>query len=315
MTGYVIRRVLQAIPVLWVVVVIVFLLLRLSPGDPATAMLGNIPGVTKEIVEQMRSELGIDRPLIVQYFHWQIDLFKGDFGQSYYNQKPVTTLLAERLPKSIELAIVSLLIALPVSFGAGILAAVKRGTWIDHFCTAFVTAGIAIPGFWLAIMLVLLFSVKLHWVPSSGFVPFLDDPLGHLRLLILPASTLAILIAAPSMRFLRSSMLEVMGEDYIRTARAKGLRQRIIINRHAVKNALIPTVTFIGLQFGGLLAGSILIEWVFGWTGIGWLIVNGIHAQDYLVVQGGVIVMAFFFVFVNLCVDILYAFLDPRIRY
>ena len=315
MLTYIIRRVLQAIPVLWVVVIIVFLLLRLSPGDPATAMLGNIPGVTKEIIDQVRSELGVDKPLVVQYVNWQIDLFKGDFGQSYYNKVPVTTLIAQRLPKSMELAVVALAIALPFSLGAGILAAVKRGTWIDHAATAFVTAGIAIPGFWLAIMLVLLFSVQLKWLPSSGYVSFFDDPVGHIRILILPALTLAILVAAPSMRFLRSSMIEVLNEDYIRTARAKGLAQRIVVNRHAVKNALIPTVTFVGLQFASLLAGTILIEWVFGWTGIGWLIVNAIHSQDYLVVQGGVIVMAFFFVAVNLGVDILYAVLDPRIRY
>ena len=315
MLTFIIRRVLQAIPVLWVVVIIVFLLLRLSPGDPATAMLGNIPGVTKEIIDQVRSELGVDKPLVVQYVNWQIDLFKGDFGQSYYNQVPVTTLIAQRLPKSMELAVVALAIALPFSLGAGILAAVKRGTWIDHAATAFVTAGIAIPGFWLAIMLVLLFSVHLKWLPSSGYVSFFDDPVGHIRILILPAVTLAILVAAPSMRFLRSSMIEVLNEDYIRTARAKGLAQRIVVNRHAVKNALIPTVTFVGLQFASLLAGTILIEWVFGWTGIGWLIVNAIHSQDYLVVQGGVIVMAFFFVAVNLGVDILYALLDPRIRY
>ena len=315
MLTFIIRRVLQAIPVLWVVVIIVFLLLRLSPGDPATAMLGNIPGVTKEIIDQVRSELGVDKPLVVQYVNWQIDLFKGDFGQSYYNQVPVTTLIAQRLPKSMELAVVALAIALPFSLGAGILAAVKRGTWIDHAATAFVTAGIAIPGFWLAIMLVLLFSVHLKWLPSSGYVSFFDDPVGHIRILILPAVTLAILVAAPSMRFLRSSMIEVLNEDYIRTARAKGLAQRIVVNRHAVKNALIPTVTFVGLQVASLLAGTILIEWVFGWTGIGWLIVNAIHSQDYLVVQGGVIVMAFFFVAVNLGVDILYAVLDPRIRY
>jgi len=315
MLTYIIRRVLQAIPVLWVVVIIVFLLLRLSPGDPATAMLGNIPGVTKEIIDQVRSELGVDKPLVVQYVNWQIDLFKGDFGQSYYNKVSVTTLIAQRLPKSMELAVVALAIALPFSLGAGILAAVKRGTWIDHAATAFVTAGIAIPGFWLAIMLVLLFSVHLKWLPSSGYVSFFDDPVGHIRILILPAVTLAILVAAPSMRFLRSSMIEVLNEDYIRTARAKGLAQRIVVNRHAVKNALIPTVTFVGLQFASLLAGTILIEWVFGWTGIGWLIVNAIHSQDYLVVQGGVIVMAFFFVAVNLGVDILYAVLDPRIRY
>ncbi len=315
MLTYIIRRVLQAIPVLWVVIIIVFLLLRLSPGDPATAMLGNIPGVTKEIIDQVRSELGVDKPLVVQYVNWQIDLFRGDFGQSYYNKVPVTTLIAQRLPKSMELAVVALAIALPFSLGAGILAAVKRGTWIDHAATAFVTAGIAIPGFWLAIMLVLLFSVQLKWLPSSGYVSFFDDPIGHIRILILPALTLAILVAAPSMRFLRSSMIEVLNEDYIRTARAKGLAQRIVVTRHAVKNALIPTVTFVGLQFASLLAGTILIEWVFGWTGIGWLIVNAIHSQDYLVVQGGVIVMASFFVAVNLGVDILYAVLDPRIRY
>ena len=315
MTAYIIRRILQAIPVLWIVVVIVFLLLRLSPGDPATSMLGTIAGVTPEIYEQVRRELGVDKPLIVQYGRWQWAMFKGDLGSSYYNKIPVTTILLQRLPKSVELAVLSLLVALPFSLGAGILSAVKRGTWIDHLSTAFVTTGIAIPGFWLAIMLVILFAVKLQWLPASGYISFAEDPLGHIRILILPVTTLAILVAAPSMRFLRSSMLEVFGEDYIRTARAKGLGEGIVIYRHALKNALIPTVTFIGLQFATLLAGTILIEWVFGWTGIGWLIVNAIHAQDYQVVQGGVLMMAAFFVGVNLAVDVIYAFLDPRIRY
>ena len=315
MKAYIVRRILQAIPVLFLVSLIVFLMLRTMPGDPVVLILGNVMGTTEEQLDQVRRELGLDRALHVQFFSWVWNLLQGDMGQSYQSRVEVSTILFERLPRSVELAGVALALSLPVSLVAGVLAAVKRGTWIDQAATTFVTAGIAIPGFWLAIMLVLLFSVKLAWLPSNGYVSFLDDPIGHLRLLVLPAATLAIVVAAPSMRFLRSGMLEVLEQDYIRTARAKGLTESTVIYRHALKNALIPALTFVGLQFGFLLAGSILIEWVFGWTGIGWTVVSAIHAQDFLLVQSGILLMAAFFVVVNLGVDVLYAFLDPRIRY
>ena len=315
MTAYTIRRLLQVFPVLFVVLAVVFLLLRLAPADPAAAMLGIEGTQNPEAYQEIRKELGLDKPLIVQFGVWFADLLQGDLGRSYFSETKVTSLIKQRLPKSMELAFVSLLLALPVSLTAGVLAAIYRGTWIDHVSTAFVTIGIAIPGFWLALMLVILFSIKLDWLPSSGYVPFFDDPIGHIKILIMPAGTLAVLVAAPSMRFLRASMLEVLRQDYIRTAHAKGLAQRLVVSRHALKNAMIPTVTFVGLQFANLLAGTILMEFVFGWTGLGWMIVTAIHSADFLVVQGGVMVMAIFFVVVNLVVDLTYAVLDPRIRY
>jgi peptide/nickel transport system permease protein len=218
------------------------------------------------------------------------------------------------LPASLELALAATLLALAISIPAGILSALRRGSWIDHLTTTFVTAGIAMPGFWLAMLIVLIFAVHLNWLPPSGYVSFDEDPAENLRLLILPASTLAILVAAPTMRFLRSSMLNVLSEDYVRTARAKGLVERTVVYRHALRNALIPTVTWIGLQFAYLVGGSVMIEWVFGWPGIGWFALKAVLSRDYVVVQSTVITIAAIFVLVNLAVDLLYAVLDPRVR-
>ena len=320
MAAYIARRLFQVIPTLLIVGSVTFLAMQLAPGDPAELFVtGHLQSNTAEEGEgtlaAVKKRFGIDKPAIVQYGYWLRNIFKGDLGESFINKVPVTTLVKQRLPKSIELTLVAFALALPVSLTAGVLAAVYRGSWIDSAVTGFVTMGIAVPPFWLGILLVLLFSVKLEWLPSSGYVPFFEDPIGHIKILIMPALTLAILMAAPSMRFLRSSMLEVMNNDYIRTAHAKGLRTRVVVTRHAMKNAMIPTVTFVGLQFASLLAGTILVEWVFGWTGVGFMIVRAILTQDYQVVQAGVMLVAAFFVFVNLAVDILYAFLDPRIRY
>jgi peptide/nickel transport system permease protein len=262
----------------------------------------------------VRAEMGLDQPLHRQYLSWLGDLVRGDFGHSYISQASVGSLLARRLPASLELALAATVLALLVSVPAGVLSAVKRGSWIDSLTTTFVTAGIAMPGFWLAMLIVLLFAVTLRWLPPSGYVSFRDDPAENLRLLILPATTLAILVAAPTMRFLRSSMLSVLGEDYVRTARSKGLLERAVIYRHALRNALIPAVTWIGLQFASLVGGSVMIEWVFGWPGIGWFAVKAVLSRDYVVVQSTVVTIAAIFVLVNLIVDLVYAALDPRVR-
>jgi len=314
MRNYIIRRLFQTIPVLFFVSSIVFLTLHLS-GDPVKIMFARTPGFTQEMIENARSNLGLDQPLYVQYFTWISGVLQGDFGFSYLNKMPVSTILMQRLPASIELAVVSLFLAILVAIPGGIVTALKRGTVIDHVVTAIVTAGIAFPGFWLGILVVLLFAVRLNWLPSNGYVEFARDPIGNLRFLILPALTMTIILAAPIMRFLRSSMLDVMGEDYILVARAKGLRERTVIYLHALKNALIPTITVIGMQFGTMIGGMVMIEWVFAWRGIGWLIVTSILKRDYMVVMGGVLVVATIFVLVNLVVDILYGVLDPRIRY
>jgi len=267
------------------------------------------------MIDSLREDLGLQRPLIVQYLDWQWGVIRGDLGYSYLNGFSVATLIGQRLPKSIELAVVALAVGLPIAMVSGILAAVFRGSWIDNVVTAFVTAGISMPSFWLAIMLIIVFGVNLGWLPSSGYVPLFEDPVQHLKLITLPTITLAVLVAAPAMRFLRANLIEVLEQDYVRTARAKGLAENIVIIRHALKNALIPTVTFIGVQSGHLLAGTVVIEFVFGWTGLGWFTVFAIQSSDFLIVQGTVLVYAALFMGINIAVDIIYAYLDPRIRY
>jgi peptide/nickel transport system permease protein len=312
---YILRRLLHAVPVLFFVSVIVFLVLHLSPGDPAVQMYGAQPGVTKDMIEAARHQMGLDKPWIEQYLFWIGNLLRGDMGESYVNHLPVSTVVGQKLPASIELAVASLALAVLVAVPGGIIAAVKHGSRIESLLTAFITLGIAIPSFWLGIIMVLVFAVALGLVPPSGYVAIEENPGQNLRFLILPATTMAILVAAPIMRFLRSSMLDVLNDDYIRTAHAKGLTTRGVVVRHALKNALIPTVTVLGLQFAGLVGSAVMVEWIFGWPGIGWLAINAIFQRDYLLVQGTLVIVAATFVLVNLVVDLLYAAIDPRIRY
>jgi len=301
--------------VLFFVSVIVFLVLHLSPGDPAVQMYGAQPGVTKDMIEAARREMGLDKPWVEQYLFWVTNLLRGDMGKSYVNHLPVSAVLGQKLPASIELALAALLLAVLVAVPGGIISAVKHGSRIESFLTAFITLGIAIPSFWLGIIMVLLFAVTLGLFPPSGHIPIEQDLGGNLRFLALPAVTMAILLAAPIMRFLRSSMLDILSEDYVRTAHAKGLTNRMVVVRHALKNALIPTVTVLGLQFAGLVGSAVMVEWVFGWPGVGWLAINAIFQRDYILVQSTLVVVAAMFVLVNLVVDLLYAVIDPRIRY
>ena len=314
MAQFIVNRLLQAIPVFLIIGVITFVLMRIPAGDPVTFLAAENPQMTNEMIDSLREDLGLHRPLVVQYLDWQWGVLLGDLGYSYLNSFPVLTLIGQRLPKSIELAVVALALGLPVALVSGVLAAVFRGSWIDNIVTAVVTAGISIPSFWLAIMLIIVFAVELRWVPATGYVPLFEDPVRHLQLIALPAVTLAVVVAAPAMRFLRASLIEVLEQDYVRTARAKGLAESVVINRHSLKNAMIPTVTFIGLQSGHLLAGTVVIEFVFGWTGLGWFTVEAIQSSDFLIVQGNVLVYAALFMGINIVVDILYAYLDPRIR-
>jgi peptide/nickel transport system permease protein len=316
MQTYVIRRLLQGVPVLFVVSLIVFGLMQLVPGDPVLTKFGAQPGVTAEMIEEMRRQWGLDRPAHVQYLVWLGNILRGDLGLSFtYVHYPVSDLILQKLPATLELTVASLFVALIVAIPAGILSAVKPNSWMDYFVSLFVTMGMAIPGFWLGIMLILVFAVQLKWLPASGYVPINENPSQNLKHLILPAVTLSILLMAPVMRFMRSSMLEVIREDYVRTARAKGLAEIAVIRSHVLKNALIPTITVVGLQFAGLLGGVVVIEWVFAWPGIGWLAVQAIFQRDYTVVQSTVLLVATSFVLINLIVDVLYAVVDPRIHY
>ena len=313
MTTYIIRRLIHLIPVLFGVSLAVFLLLRLTPGDPATAILG--VQATPNEVARIRHALGLDRPWWVQYSIWLGNVLQGDLGVSYQNKRPVSLLIAQRLPATVELALASLLIAAIFGISTGILSALKRYTTADYVFTFLALFGISMPGFWFAILLILVFSLYLGWFPASGYAPLKAGLGAHLSHLVLPAIALGLFNTGALMRFTRSSMLEVISQDYIRTARAKGLLEGAVVYRHALKNALIPTLTVLGLQVGFLMAGAVIIEQVFAWPGIGWLTLTAINQRDYPVVMGVVLIIALVFVLSNLVVDLLYTWADPRIRF
>jgi peptide/nickel transport system permease protein len=313
---YVLRRILQGIPVLFVVSLIVFLALNLLPGDPVMARQGTMvgPGYA-EIVAELREQMGLDRPIHERYVRWLGGALRGDLGVSYITQQPVLELIAQKLPATIELTVVAFMLALALAVPAAILAVVKHGSWFDWAVTGFVTAGMSIPSFWLGIMLMLLFSVRLGWLPAVGYEPFFKEPAANLQHIILPAATLGLIVAAPIMRFLRSSLLEVIRQDFVTVARAKGIAEAGVMLRHVVRNALLPLVTFVGLQFGALISGAVIIEWIFAWPGMGWLTVDAVFNRDYSVVQGTVTLAACGFVVINIVIDLLYASLDPRVKH
>jgi ABC-type dipeptide/oligopeptide/nickel transport system permease component len=301
----VIRRLLLAVPVLIGVSILVFAIIRFIPGDPARAIAG--VHASPEYIEQVRRELLLDEGLHVQYFVYMSNLLRGDLGRSTFTRRPVTVELSERFPNTLVLAASAMFVASILGLSAGIISATKRYSLFDNFSMLAALIGVAAPVFWLGVMFQLFFSVNLGWLPSGG--------IGTWKHLVLPALTLGLATAALIARITRSSMLEVLGQDYITTARSKGLVERIVIYKHALKNALIPVVTVMGLQFGTLLGGAVLTETVFSWPGIGRLMVDSILARDYPVVQGAVLLLAVFFVMINLVVDVIYAFLDPRISY
>jgi peptide/nickel transport system permease protein len=264
----------------------------------------------------VRRELGLDQPIPVQYAFWLRDVARGNSGVSWRSKQPALSLIARRIPATVTLTVAATVVALAVALPLGILSGTRPYSWLDNLCTVFSLFGVAMPSFWLGLMLILLFSVSLGWLPPTGWVPPNEGSPGEsLKYLIMPAVTLGVGFAAPLTRFLRSGMLDVMSLDYMRTARAKGLYGRLLIMRHALKNALLPVVTVFGLFFGGLLGGAVLTESVFSWPGLGRLLVDSIEVRDYGVVQGVVLFVTLMFAFVNLLVDLSYAYLDPRIRF
>ena len=305
MYQYILRRLLLTIPVVLGVSIIVFLIIRMLPGDPARALAG--VQATPEFIEQTRERYGLDQPLHVQYARFMSGLFRGDLGTSTFSRRPVVTEIAERLPRTLVLAVTALAIATVVGVVAGIVSATKRNSIFDNASMFIALVGVAAPVFWMALMLQLLFSVQLGWLPATG--------MGSPAHLVLPAFTLGTSSAALMARITRSSMLDVLKQDFVTTARAKGLREQIVVNKHALKNAMIPVVTVLGLQFGILLGGAVLTETVFAWPGVGRLLVDAILRRDYPVVQGTVMLLSLLFVLINLAVDVIYAVLDPRIRY
>lgn len=313
MTGYVVRRVVQALGVLLGVSVLVFLIIHLVPGDPVRLALGT--RFDPETYAALRERAGLDQPLVVQYVEWLGGALSGDLGVSFRSGRPVTAMILERLPATLSLAVGAIVVALAMAFTLGTIAALRQGSWIDHVATAISQFGISIPDFWMGILLILLFSLQLDLLPPSGYVSPLESPSRFLLHLVMPAVTVGVVSGSILTRFVRSSVLEALGEDYTRTARSKGLRERTVLVGHILRNALIPTITVTGLQLAYLLSGVVVIEVVFAWQGLGLLAYDAVLARDYPVLQGAVLLFALFFLLINLVVDLLYSYVDPRIRY
>jgi peptide/nickel transport system permease protein len=312
MWGYAARRLFQLIPVILLSSFLVFILLHLVPGDPAETVAG--PDAAPEVIKAIRHKMGLDRPLVVQYGIWLGNLARADLGVSYISRMPVVDLVGYAFPATIQLALAALVLALAISLPLGVLASLKQGSKLDLFVQGFTALGLGVPNFWLGILLILLFALVLGLLPPGGRIDPLQSPAMGLKTLILPAVTLGIQIAAVFTRFVRTAMLEVLHEDYVRTARAKGLPERVVVVRHALRSALVPVVTVVGLQFGRLLGGAVVVESVFAWPGVGRLIIQAVEQRDYTVVQAALLWLVAVFLFINLITDIAYAFLDPRIR-
>ena len=311
--SYLLKRFMATIPVLFIVSVMVFLFLRMIPGDPATAMLGRNASVQE--IEAVRLKMGLDRPLPVQYAAWLGKALHGDLGLSVISGRSISRSILERLPHTMALAFLAITIAVAIAIPSGVTAAVKQNSVTDRAVMLFSLLGVSLPSFWVGILFIILFSVQLRWFPSSGYVSIYENLFQGLRYLLLPAVSLALVMAAVSARMARSAMLEVLRQDYIRTARAKGLSQWAVVIRHGLKNAMIPVITVIGLDFGWLLGGTVVIETIFGIPGMGRLVLYSILNRDYPVVQGVILYMAIIYMLVNLLVDFIVTLMNPRIHY
>ena len=314
MKRYIIQRVLATIPVMFIVGSVVFFIMHLTPGDPATIMAGDL--AEPEQIEKIRAKMGFDKPLITQYrlFFW--DIARGDLRHSIFSDFPVTTLVKQRIEPTITIAILGEGLAVLLGVPAGVLAAWRSNTLVDRTIMIFAVLGLALPSFWLGFNLIWLFAIKAQWLPAVGFVPFSEgDLVGWARSLVLPCVTIGAIIAALIARMTRSSMLEVLREDYVRTARAKGLAENVVLIRHALRNAALPIVTIIGLGFAGLLSGLVITEQVFAIPGIGRLLVDGVVKRDFPVIQGVILITAGMYVLLNLLVDLTYGYFDPRVRF
>jgi peptide/nickel transport system permease protein len=313
MLRFLVRRLLGTVPVLIILSVGVFLMLHLTPGDPVQIMLGQ--DADKQAVAALRIELGLDQPLPVQYVRWIGSALRGDLGHSIRTHQPVSEAIISRLPVTIELSLISLFLSLVIGLPAGTIAATRRNSPADLASTGLALLGVSVPSFFLGILLILVFALWLRWVPPSGYTPLVQDPLMNVKQMFMPALALGAALAGVVARLTRSSLLEVLSTDYMRTARAKGLSQQSSVVAHGLKNAMLPVVTVVGLQVGALLGGAILIETIFALPGIGRLAVDSIFARDFPIVQGVVLFLALVRVLSNLIADLLYARIDPRISY
>jgi peptide/nickel transport system permease protein len=313
MLRFVAARLIGTIPVVIILSIGVFLMLHLTPGDPVQIMLGQ--DADPQSIESLRRELGLDQPLPIQYIRWAGNVLHGDLGRSIRTHEPVTEAIVSRLPVTIELSVISLLISLAIGLPAGVVAAIRRNTSLDLASTGVALAGVSLPSFFLGILLILVFAQWLRWVPPSGYTPFVQDPAMNFKQMFMPAVALGAALAGIVARLTRSSLLEVLEAEYMRTARAKGLSEQATVLAHGLKNALLPVVTVVGLQVGALLGGAILIETIFALPGLGRLAVDSIFARDFPIVQGVVLFLALVRVLSNLVADLLYGRLDPRIAH
>jgi peptide/nickel transport system permease protein len=312
-TRYIARRSVALLPVLLIVASVGFVLIHLAPGDPAAVMLG--PDATTDQVQALQHILGLDQPLVLQLVRWYARVLQGDLGYSIFLHRPVLQAIVERLEPTALLTTMALMVAIVIGVPAGIVAAVRRHSWLDQAMMGLALCGVTVPTFWLGLNLILVFSLYLNLFPVAGYVPLAESILSALRSLVLPAVTLGFAGSALIARITRSSMLDVLGEDYIRTARSKGSSEHTVIYRHALRNAMIPTLTVIGLTVGGLLAGAVVTETVFALPGVGRLVISSVLRRDYPVIQGVLMFTGSVYVFVNLVIDILYVGLNPRIKY
>lgn len=312
MIEFLTRRVLISGLTLVLISLVVFAGVRMLPGDPARVLAGT--EADEAGLEEVREKYGLNDSIVIQYLRWAGLALRGDLGESIRTRQPVAATVALKLPITIELAFLSLLVALAIALPAGVIAAVRRNTVWDLLASGASLCGVSVPNFWLGIMLILLVSVRLGWLPASGFVPIAEDPLGNLKRMLMPALVLGTGLAAVLMRQTRNSMIEVLGADYIRTARSKGLGTKAVVVRHALRNGLIPVVTILGLQMGALMSGAVVTEQIFVIPGFGRLIVEAVFTRDYPVVQGVVLITASAYVLINLLVDVSYSVLNPRIR-
>jgi peptide/nickel transport system permease protein len=318
MTAYIIRRLILGVIILWIVTLIVFFAMRLLPGDPLVIFMGQqaSSGTMSEAqMEALRHEYGLDKPIMVQYFNWMGGLLHGDLGTSIYYHEDVGKLLGQRFPITLHLGLLAFIISNVVGILLGLLAGIRRGTWIDTVATTLANIGITIPQFWLGVLLIYTLGLKFGWLPIYGYTSPMKDFWLNTRQIIMPVICLAITGMAYTARQMRSAVLEVIRQDYIRTAWSKGLQERTIILKHALKNSIIPVITLMGIGLGMVFGGAVLVETVFAIPGVGRLLVSSVFAQDYVVVQSGTLVIAFIIILSNLIVDISYGWLDPRIRY
>ena len=313
MIEFIVRRLLVALPVLLLVSLIAASIMQLVPGDPAALIAGQ--NASDIEIAAVREQLGLNRPFLARLADWYLDLARGDLGNSILLNRPVTQAIAERVPVTLALAGFALVLTVAIGLPCGVIAAVRANTWVDQAVLTFALIGVSVPNFWLSLMLIVLFGVMLDWLPAGGYIPFADDPVGWVKCLILPGFSLALLQVGLLARITRATMLEVLQQDYVRTARAKGLPLVLVVGKHALKNVMVPVITVIGISFGLLLSGSVVIETVYSLPGMGRLLANAVFGRDYPLIQGGLLVTAAVLVLLNLVVDVLYAVVDPRVKY